>query len=206
MEIMSVLNVFLNSVILFLPNLAAAIVLLLIGWIVGAIIGRITREILRRLKVDQFLFKGKALVKLSDVFPVLFEWIIYLVFIQSAVQILGVVALVQFVDKVINFIPGLLGAAIVIIVGYALAEYIRKVLSKSKVLYSDLVGSIIFWLVLYVAIATALPLVGIDATLINNILLIIVGSFGLGLAIAIGLGLKDTIAEIAKKQLKKRLK
>jgi len=206
MDIMSVLNVFLNSVILFLPNLVGAIILLLIGWIVGVIIGRITREILRRFKVDEFIAKGKPAIRLSDVFPVLFEWIIYLVFIQSAVQILGVTALALFVDKVIIFIPGLLGAAIVIIIGYALAEYVRKFLSKSKVLYSGLVGTIIFWLVLYVAIATALPLVGIDATLINNILLIIVGSFGLGLAIAIGLGLKDTIAAIAKKQQKKLLK
>jgi hypothetical protein len=68
--------------------------------------------------------------------------------------------------------------------------------------YSDIVAKILFFLILYISIAMALPLVGIDPTLVNNILLVIIGSVGLGLAIAIGLGLKDTIARMAKKKLK----
>jgi hypothetical protein len=66
---------------------------------------------------------------------------------------------------------------------------------------------VIFFLVLYVSIALALPFVGIDPTLINWILIVIVASLGVGLAIAIGLGLKDVIADVARgysRKFKKR--
>jgi len=68
--------------------------------------------------------------------------------------------------------------------------------------YSGLIGSGIFFLTIYIAIALALPLLGIDPTLINNLLLVIVGSFGIGIALAIGFGLKDVVARWAKKNLK----
>lgn len=201
--ILEALTSFASSAVEFLPKLAAATILLVIGWIVGAVVGRIVKEILTRLKIDQYVAKGKKpIFKLSEIFPVIFSWSIYLVFIQSAVQILGIAALVMALNSILTFIPGLLKAIVVMIVGYALAEYISKEVESSKVTYSDTIAKILFFLIIYVSVAMALPLVGIDPTLVNTILLIIVGSVGAGLAIAIGLGLKDTVADMAKKKLK----
>jgi len=194
------LETFLYSVINIFPKLVAAVILLAVGWVIGAIVGRVAKELMLRFKVDHYIAKKRPMLKLSDIFPIIFEWTIYLVFIQAAVQALGITALVEFVQMIINFIPGLIGAVVVVIVGYVLAEYVRSEVEKSKIAYSDVMSSVLFWLIIYVTIAMALPLVKIDATLINNILLIIVGSFGLGLAIALGLGLKDVIAAIARKK------
>jgi hypothetical protein len=193
----------LDSAITILPGLAASIILLLIGWAIGSIIGRVAKEIMLRFKIDQYISKKGAMIKLSDIFPLMFQWIMYLVFIKAAVEALGIQALIEFVGMILNFIPGLLGAIIVVIVGYAIAGYIQKGIEKSKIAYSDIMGNVIFWLTVYVSFAIALPLVNIDATLINNLLLISVGSIGVGLAIAIGLGLKDIIAIIAKRKLRK---
>lgn len=200
------LESFMDSVIATLPGLAASMILLVIGWAIGTIIGRIAKEIMVRIKLDQYLLKRGHLIKLSDIFPLIIQWIIYLVFIQAAVEALGLVALTEFVGMVVNFIPGLLGAIIVVIVGYALAGYVQNEVEKSKITYSNIMAKLIFWLMIYVSFAIALPLVGIDATAINYLLLISVGSIGVGLAIAIGLGLKDVIAIIAKKKLKHMLK
>jgi uncharacterized membrane protein YoaK (UPF0700 family) len=105
-------------------------------------------------------------------------------------------------DSILAFIPGLTKAIIVVIVGYALAEYVRRQVEASVITYSETVAKVLFFLILYIGIAMALPLVGIDPTLVNNILLIIVGSVGLGMAIAVGLGLKDTITRMAKKKFR----
>lgn len=196
------LETFLSSVILFFPNLVAAVILLGVGWVVGEIVGRVAKGLMLRFKVDHYIARRRPMLKLSDIFPIIFEWTIYLVFIQASVQALGVTALVQFVQMIISFIPGLIGAVIVVIVGYIFAEYVRNEVEKSRIAYSDIMSKMLFWLIVYVAIAIALPLVGIDATLVNNILLIIVGSFGAGIAIAIGLGLKDVVASVAKKKSK----
>ncbi len=200
------LEMFLNSVILFFPKIVAAVILLAIGWGIGSLVGRIVKELMLRFKIDQYISKRGSMLRLSDIFPVIFEWVIYLVFIKASVEALGVQALIDFVGMILNFIPGLLGAVILVIVGYVIAGYVQKQIEKSKIIYSAIMGKILFWLVIYIAFALALPLVGIDATLINNLLLVIVGSIGIGLAIAIGLGLKDVIAVIAKKKLKQILK
>ena len=194
------LEQFLNSTIVFFPNLIASVILLAIGWIIGTIIGRVAKELLMRFKVDQYISKRGPMLKVSDIFPIIFEWVIYLVFIQAAVEALGIPALVTFVGMVLSFIPGLVEAVIVVIVGYVLAEYVKKEIEKSKIAYSKFMGTILFWLMVYIAIALALPLVGIDATLVNNILLIAVGSIGVGVAIALGLGLKEIVASWARSQ------
>ncbi len=87
---------------------------------------------------------------------------------------------------------------VVVAAGYALARYIEELISDSDFVYAHLMSRVFFFMIIYIAIALALPKVGLDATLVNNILLIIVGSIGLGFAIALGLGLKDTIAELAR--------
>ena len=203
LQLLQPLLVFVNSSIAFLPNLLGAVILLIIGWIVGTIIGRITKELLVRFKVDQYVSKGRPIIKLSEVFPLIFEWVIYLVFIQAAVEVLGVTALVEFVRTLIGFIPGLLEAVIVVIVGYGIAEYVRVEIERAKLVYADIMSKVLFWLIIYIAVALALPLVGINPTLINSILLIVVGSVGAGMAIALGLGLKDAVAAAAKKYVKK---
>ena len=54
-----------------------------------------------------------------------------------------------------------------------------------------------FFFIVYISVAIALPLVGISGQLLEYILLIIVGSAGLGFAIAIGLGMKTLFQDIA---------
>jgi len=197
---------FLNTSISFVPYLFASAILLAIGWIIGAIVGRIAKEILIRFKIDHYISKRTPMFKLSDIVPIIFEWTVYLVFIQAAFQTLGITALVEFIDMIVSFIPGLVEAVIIVVLGYIFAEYIKNEFEKTKITYSTFMSRVIFWLITYISIALALPLIGIDATIVNSILLIIIGSFGVGMAIAIGLGLKDVIRDIAKKKSKSLLK
>lgn len=182
-------------------TVAGAILTLVVGWIIGLVIGRVTKEIILRLKVDQYISRGKKpLFRLSDIFSLIFKWWIYVLAIWTAVGILGIPALNEVMQAIVmNFIPGLIKAIIIVMVGYAIAEYVKKQIEATKIAYSSLMGNLLFFFIIYVAIAMALPLMGIDPT----ILLIIMGSIGVGLAIAIGLGLKDIVATIAKKYEKK---
>jgi hypothetical protein len=198
-----------NSFLLILPSLIWTAVALVVGFIVGKIVGWLVKQFLVRVKLDHYIFeKEKFKIKLSDVFSILARWVIYLAFILIAVvDILNIEAITVLVTSAIGFLVGAIEASVIIIVGYSLAYYIKDKVIQSKTFYGDLVGNVIFFLVLYVSIALALPFVGIDPTLINWILIVTVASFGIGLAIAIGLGLKDVIADVARdysKKFKKR--
>ena len=197
------LNEFFVSTVMFFPNLIGAIILVAIGWVIGSIVGRVIKELMIRFKVDQYVTKKGPMLKFSEIFPIVFEWVIYLVFIQAAVDILQIEAISTFVEMIIAYIPGVVGAVVVVIVGYIFAEYIRSEIRKAKIAYSGVMSNVLFWLIIYVAFALALPLVGIDSKLVDNILLITVGAFGVGLAIALGLGLKNVITEIAREEIRK---
>ena len=185
----------------FIPNLVGAIVLLAIGYIVGKIVGVVIKGLCDRAKADRYV-KVKGF-RISELLKIAGEWIIYLVFIQAAVQFLGIAALAEFVNQIIYFIPKAVGAAIIIIVGYVLGNFFEEQIKGSEYMYSDLIGKVVNFFTVYVAIALALPFLGINPSLVNNILLIIIGSVGFGLGLAIGLGLKDIVAKEANKYIGK---
>lgn len=204
MEVVTILNTFVQSAVAFFPKLLSSVVLLLIGWIIGSLVGKLTKEILKRARLDEKIARGrKTAFKISDVFSVMFEWVIYLVFIQAAVEMLEINALILFFQGLVSFLPKLIEAIILVVVGYAIGEYVREQIIRSEVSYAETIGSFIFFLVIYISVALALPLIGIDPFLVNAILLVIVGSVGVGLSIAIGWGLKDLVAQMTKRYLKK---
>ena len=193
-----------EQIVTYIPNIIAAVLLLLVGWLIGKVLGMVTREILKRLKADVYFKFGRGF-EISKIFGLIVSWIIYLAFIQAAVskEVLGVPTLELFVGQVLNFIPGVLEGMIIILVGYILAKYVQGQVIATKAEYSKFIGQVIFFFTIIITVALALPFVGIDPSLINNIILILVGSVGIGIAVALGLGLKDSVATLAKKYAKK---
>jgi hypothetical protein len=184
-------------------NVLPAIILLLIGWVIGKILGRITRGVLRKLNADRYFKFGRGF-EVSNMFSIIVAWTIYLLFIISAVDVLKIEILTTALWNVLTFLGGVIQGIIIILAGYVLAKYIQGQVVATRAEYSDFVGKIIFFFTMIVAVGLALPFVfGEKAALVNNIILILVGSIGLGMAIALGLGLKDTVAKIAKKYTKR---
>lgn len=188
----------------FVPNILAAAILLVIGLVLGKVISRVVYELLDRIRLDFYITETKKpLVSVEGLFAAITRWWIYLAFITAAVGVLQIAELTQILRTVVGFIPNIIGASIVMVVGYVLAEYIRGHIGASGKLYAILTGKVLFFLVLYVSIALALPILGVSATLVNSVLLVIIGSVGLGVAIALGLGLKEAVSEISKKWVKR---
>ncbi len=198
-------NLFGNTVN-FLPSLISAVILLAIGLVVGKIVGRVIKEVIVKLKVDYYVHeKEKAAFNIADLFSLITRWWIYLAFIAAALstEVLGLPALSLWVTKIVDFIPGVIGASVTIVTAYVLGEYAKSHLKKTGTAWGILSGKILFFFILYVALALALQFLGISATLVNNILLVIIASVGLGVAIALGLGLKDAVSIVSKKYANK---
>jgi hypothetical protein len=184
-----------------LPNMITAIIILVIGFIVGKIVGKVVKEILLRVRIDKYCNiceKDKLKLNISSLGSLISKWVIYIWFIQLGVAALGVSELTALTASAVNFLFGAVGAVIIILVGYVFAYFVKEQVVHSKTFYGDIIGNLIFFLIVYVSVALALPFVHIDPTLINWLLIVIVASLGLGLAIAIGLGLKEVVAETAK--------
>ncbi len=183
----------------FVPNLIGAIILLIVGFIVGKVMGLVVREILIRTGVDKYLRKEEHIrFRASSVFDVITRWTIYTVAFVGAADILNIQALTVIMTEIVFFIPQIIGAVIVIIASYAIAVYVKDEILSAKTIYADMLGKVIFFLIIYLGIAVALPIIQIRTELIGNLLLVIVGAVGIGMAIAIGLGFKDVVKEMGK--------
>ncbi|MBS3056934.1 MAG: hypothetical protein J4473_05890 [Candidatus Aenigmarchaeota archaeon] len=205
-DVVSVLSSIGVQSVAFLPNLISAIIILIIGLVLGKILGRVIKEVLVRIKLDYYVTEThKPIISLSNLFALVVRWWVYLAFIGAALsrEILGIPALASWIGQITSFIPNIIGASAIVVVGYILGEYLKAQLMKTKQTYATLVGKVLFFFILYVAIALALPILGVPSALVSNILLIIIGSVGVGIAIALGLGLKDAVADISKRYAKK---
>lgn len=204
MALQEVLMALWYSFLTELPALITSMIILVIGFIVGKVVSKVAKEVLIRVKIDKYISeKQKFKLGISDLGSLISKWVIYIWFIQLGVAALGVTELTALTTSAVSFLFGAVGAVVIILVGYVFAYFVKDQVIHSKTFYGDVVGNLIFFLIVYVSVALALPFVNIDPTLINWLLIVIVASLGLGLAIAIGLGLKDVVAETAKGYSKK---
>ncbi len=191
-----------NSFLELFPNMIGALFLLVLGWLIGRVVAELLRRLLEKVKVDKH-FKIKKDLKTSEITCVVLKWLIYLVFISSAIDVLGVTTLSIYFQRLVSLILGLLGGTVVILVSYLIARYLQKQVKSTKKDYSGVVSQLIFFFIMVIAISIAFDVAEIPNDLINTIIIVIVASVGLGIAIALGLGLKDTVARLAKKYEKK---
>ena len=96
-----VLSIAWATIIDMLPKIAGTIIVLIIGWIVGRIIGKGISQVLDRVGVDDALRKtviGKALersgVTVVRFFDLIIRWFIYLIAVFAAADILGAMELI----------------------------------------------------------------------------------------------------------------
>ncbi|MBI4014478.1 MAG: hypothetical protein HY365_00830 [Candidatus Aenigmarchaeota archaeon] len=203
-DVGGVLTTLTTQTVSFIPSLIGALVLLVIGLVVGKVVGRVVKEVLERVKLDYYVTEThKPVISLAGLFALIARWWVYLGFVTAAVGVLGISEMTVWMRTVLNFLPNVIGATVVMVVGYVLAEFIKEQMKKIGKAYSILVGKITFFFIIYVAIAISLPILNIPATLVSQILLIIIASVGAGIAIAMGLGLKDAIADISKRYVKR---
>lgn len=182
------------------PTFVGALLLLLIGRILGKVSGRVVQEVLKRFKADKYFKVGKGL-DVSEVMAMLVKWIVYLAFIGAAVDFLAIATLTAFFGNVLGFLAGLLGGIVILVVGYIVAGYVQKKVAETKAHYAQILSQVIFFFTLVITVSMAFQVVGIPTDLLNGIILLLVAGIALGLAIALGLGLKDVVSKLSKKYL-----
>lgn len=186
------------------PKILLAIVIFIIGWIVATTLGRLVMMGVDALKLDK-LFKsagvdealGRAGWKLhvGKFFGELVKWFIVIVFLVASLNILHLDQVTMFLQQVLAYIPQVIVAALVLVAGMVLADFVRKLVSGSaaiaNVRSARMLGSIAYYAIWILTLVTALDKLGIfgyfGQILFTGLVVMIALAFGL----AFGLGGKD---------------
>lgn len=195
---------------LALPGFIAAIIVIILGYVIAAIIGWTVVKILRGVDLDKKIQKytkaewGKA--HISGILGAIIKWYIFIVFIGTAVELVDLGVLSGFLVTVANWLPNLIVAVILVLLALLLGEYVDNKVQKTKIKGADMVGKLLYICIVVIVGVIALNQIGINVTLLENIILAIVGALAIGIALALGislgLGMKDEAKKFVK-QLKK---
>ena len=117
----------------FLPTLVAVILLAVVGWIAGRIIGKIGANILDRIGLDDLINKtaiGDALKKsntsIVGAFESIIKWFIYIIFATIIIDMLNIAIVANIIARIILFIPLILTALLVLIIGILAVNFISN--------------------------------------------------------------------------------
>jgi hypothetical protein len=209
----------LATMINWIPAIIAALIILLVGWFVGKLAGKIVGTILEKIglgkAVDKTIIGGaikSSGMTTAGFFEVLVRWFIYIIFIMAAINVLKIELLIEFMNKLVLYIPHLIAGIFLLIVGLILIDFIMDwlgaQLKSREVSQGDLIATILRALFTLVIIILALDQMLIDTSIIYTFLEPLAWGLGIGLAIAIGIsvgwGCKDVVAEYMKEKLTKK--
>ncbi len=214
------MNVFIQStqtalegLLAFLPRLLVAALIVIVGWIVAKVVQKVTHKLFEIIGVDRLAKKAglEAFLEESGIkrttawmFSRILFWTILLIMLLPISDILGLPIFAELVNKMLGYIPDLVGALLIILVGSWAAKVFSGILRGSSVRlgseYAEVLGTVAHALLMAIVFVLALSQLHLDSSLLSSILLIVLGAIAFGLAASFAVGsmgiMKNVIAGI----------
>jgi hypothetical protein len=194
-----------------IPNILAAIAVIIIGWLLTKLILGIVKKALKLAKADKLddkineieLFENKKLnfniIKITTKFV---KWIMYIMILIVVTDILSLTIVSEEIKNFLGYLPKLFSALIIFTVGLLLANFVKKAIKSffdsMDLSGSKLVSQIVFLLLLVFISVTALNQAGVDTEIITSNITLILAGFLLSFALAFGFGAQKVVADLLK--------
>jgi hypothetical protein len=199
------------------PRLLALVSVTLAGFLVAAVARRLTVRLLRAAAFDSRCGRwgftaslGRGGIRQAPTVLVgrLVFWLLLVVTGLLGIETLELPAIAGLGAAVLHFLPNLLVAGLVMVVGWLLANFLAQAALigavNAQVAGAPLIAGAVRWLVLVFSGAAALTQLGIAREMVLLAFGIAFGGTVLALALAFGLGGKDLAREILESRLRKR--
>ena len=209
-----------ENISMYAPGIVGALIVLLIGWIVGRLLGRAVRVILDKLSEQKVVEEAadvtsvrgslkNAGLTVGYIGDIAVRIIVYLIALLAAVNILNLDYLSQLMMMIVTYIPHVVAFAIILVAGFllidAFIDFLNRYYTQRNVQFITPVLVIIRVFLYFVTAILALSQLELDLTIIYTFVTPIAWGIGLGLgaaiAIIVGFGLKGRSEAIMDKVL-----
>lgn len=191
------------------PGIVAAIIVLIVGYVIACIIGRIVRGILEKVKFDKWVVQKTNLervvgaFKLSRFLGLIAKWYTFILFLPTAASLIYLEPLSKFLLEVARWIPHVIVAIILAIIGLMAADYVAGKIEETKAKAASTIAWIAKIAIYVFTVLVVLSQIGIKVQVATSALLIILGGVMLGVGLALGIGFGLALKEDAKAILQK---
>jgi hypothetical protein len=203
---------FVHRTAAFLPRLAMALVVVLIGYVLARIARFAVERALRavnlnvlteRAGTDNFLTQAGLRGDTCTLFGLLAFWLVILESLVEAFQGLGFTYITDLLHRVVLFTPNLLIAMLIVIFGSYCARFVGNAVEnfcrQAQVPDGDMLARIARYIILAFVIMIALSQVEVGGEIVQHTFLIILAGLMLALALAFGLGGRDWAAALLQR-------
>lgn len=200
----------------FMPTLVGILVILIVGWIIAAALKSVVIKVLKVIQFDaaseksglsDILRRGGIKATLAELIGSLIYWIIMLLVFMASLNALGMTIVAALLDKVILYIPNVIAAIFIVALGIFFASIIGTVLrtacTNAGIAQAKFLGQLTQTVIIIFAVVMTLEQLGIATTVLTDTIRILLGSIGLALALAIGLGSKDLAGKMINEMVDK---
>ena len=200
----------LNTFIAAIPQVLGALLIILIGWILAGALARLTTELLKRAGADRLFAQHggdvygpqSRRIQPSVVLGELVKWLIRIVFLVAAANVLGMPQVSELLNQILLWIPNLIVAAIILLLAPLLGRFVRGAIEvgagEMGFTNAPLLGRIAEIAIMAFAVVIAINQIGIAANLVNTLFIGLVGAVALAFGLAFGLGGRDVAAKITE--------
>ncbi|MBI4490579.1 MAG: hypothetical protein HY694_15960 [Deltaproteobacteria bacterium] len=212
-------NAFATKVGAFLPDLFAALIILILGWIGCNIAKRLAVRLLRvcqfeslaeRSGISRVLERGGIQQTSTEILGLLIFWFLFLIVIVATLDTLGLPGVTETMNTIFLYIPKVAAAIVMLILGLYLANFIETVTRTScanaGLQQANTIGRVTYYATTVFVIAGILEILEIASEIVVWAFILIFGSICLALAIAFGLGGREVAARYLERWLEESQK
>ncbi len=212
-----ILQQLLTKFVLVIPNIVGATILIIAGLIICKIIAKFIETALKQIKIDKLadrlneidvVNKSGVQIKLSKVLASVVYYLAMLLFIVAATDVLQMMALSQLMSDVINYVPNLIVAIFILIIGILVAESLRKtvltIFISIGIPSAKVLSSALFYFLLITVLLSALEQAKVQTSFLANNLTIMIGGIILAFSFGYGFASKDIMSNFITSFLQKQ--
>jgi len=189
----------------FLTQVLWVIILVIAGVILGGIVYRIIKTSLDEFGVDEKLKHYEVAdalggISVTSAIALIAQVYVILLFVSQGVGKLSLPIIENFMLNVMAYVPGAILGLIILMIALIVGDFAGDRIKGSKFSFATFASFICEGIIIFFGITLALPKFGItDVSILTDSFKILIIGASIGLAIAAGLGLKDSIGRIGKK-------
>lgn len=193
----------------FAPKFVGAILILLIGYLVAKAVSALLTKMLVALGVDRFsqesgvsdvLSQANVDLTMSSMLGQLVFWILMLTVLVSATETLGLVLVSETIGSLVHYLPKVLGAAFILLMGLFVAGLVRDLLRSAAdgigFEYARTLGTFAYALLVVIVVSLSVGQLELETAVLTQAISIVLISVGAAGALAFGLGSRDVAANV----------
>jgi hypothetical protein len=191
------------------PKVLMMIAVLVVGYIAARLVARLLTTVSEKLGLQVAAERSGLAASMLHmgiqrnvpaIIGTIVFWLLMCVFIMAAFKVVDLAVVSDAMLPVVSFIPKLLVATVVVVVGLLVAAFLRGVIATSAdrvgVSYAQHLANACYYLLALLTLIAAFEGLGLQFPLLNQLILIACGGLAVGFGLAFGLGGRDVMAGI----------